>query len=414
MRALGIFGGIGSMMIGAKKQGWDIIGNVEYRPYFHTGTFEHNFPGAFLVKKFRDLSEDQIEECTGVDLIIGHTYCGRFSGFHKNKGKALNKNDVGDIPEFIESVKKLSPKFFIMDNNPKSLIVVDWVYWSSMLPDYDIHFEHINNYGYGNVQKSRRRLFVIGSKKELGFYFIPGEFNHNKTIRDKIQDLKDGAPNHDRLNPDSVVKGWSRYNFEPEFIGSPREDNILTVRELQDYIRDTPVNKSIPRYNRREEIKQRIGFMIIDIDRHAGTLTGGGSAYDNRFRSDTMFPFTIRERARIQGCPDDFIFIPTGIDENVDSYRSLIKQTGKFIPVEACTHATGQIKTFLEGTREDKDYTGKRTVKSDPNVDRNKFEYCQIIGYSNQKKVCQFCGSKEYCKQQIKIAEKEIKNGTNF
>ena len=41
MKVLGVFGGIGSMMIGAKKQGYQVIGNIEDRKYFFTGTFEY-------------------------------------------------------------------------------------------------------------------------------------------------------------------------------------------------------------------------------------------------------------------------------------------------------------------------------------------------------------------------------------
>ena len=43
MKVLGVFGGIGSMMIGAKQQGYEVIGNIEERPMFFTGTFEANF-----------------------------------------------------------------------------------------------------------------------------------------------------------------------------------------------------------------------------------------------------------------------------------------------------------------------------------------------------------------------------------
>ena len=55
MKVLGVFGGIGSMMIGAKQQGYEVIGNIEERPMFFTGTFEANFPGAFMVNSIEDL-----------------------------------------------------------------------------------------------------------------------------------------------------------------------------------------------------------------------------------------------------------------------------------------------------------------------------------------------------------------------
>ena len=40
LKALSFIGGIGSMLIGAKRQDYEIIGNVEWRDYYHTGTFE--------------------------------------------------------------------------------------------------------------------------------------------------------------------------------------------------------------------------------------------------------------------------------------------------------------------------------------------------------------------------------------
>ena len=61
-----------------------------------------------------------------------------------------------------------------MDNLARSLEVVDWEYYNENLPDYDIHIEWVSNHGYGNIQKHRKRMFIIGSRKELGFYFIPG------------------------------------------------------------------------------------------------------------------------------------------------------------------------------------------------------------------------------------------------
>ena len=51
------------------------------------------------------------------------------------------QGDKGDIPQFVEAVQKLRPKFFVMDNLPKSLIVADWAWYMENLPDYDIHFE---------------------------------------------------------------------------------------------------------------------------------------------------------------------------------------------------------------------------------------------------------------------------------
>lgn len=396
MKALGMISGVGSMLIGAKAQGWDIIGNIEWRPYYHTGTFEYNFPGAFMVKTLADLDMDQEDKCMNLDLIIGHTECGNFSNLRAVK----REGDIGDIPEFVEAVQKLKPKFFVMDNLPKSLLGANAKYWAESFPEYDIHFEWINNFGYGNIQKHRRRLFVIGSLKELGFYFIPGEQENKDTMRTRLSGIPDSVLNNDPLDLDAPYTHWSRYHIDPSFVtNKSMEDNKITLREFQDFLKDYKPYEVLQYYNRKGEQKKRIGFHLVDIDRAAPVISGGGCpGCDNHFRSDTLMPFTIRERARIQGCPDDFVFLPTGITTTIPERKMLIKQTGKFMPVEFCTFATGQIKAFLMRRRNEYDYTGKRLTKPNPVIDENKFNYCQTVGYTNQKKVCQFCGSKEFCK----------------
>lgn len=395
MKALGMISGIGSMLIGAKQQGYEILGNIEWRPYYHTGTFENNFLGSFMCNNLKELSPETIEECKDVDVILGHTECGNFSNLRANKDNMID--DKGDIPEFIEAIQLFKPKFFVMDNLPKSLISANWQYYQDHLPEYEFHFEWINNYGYGNIQKNRKRLFVIGARRELGFYFIPGEFEHNTTILERLGDIDPLCENHEYLDLDVKYNGWGRYQFDPSYIGKGVEENRITLRQFQEFIKDYPNNLNFAYYNKKGEQKYKIGFSKIDVNRHALVLSGGGACYDNHFRSDTLFPFTIRERARIQGCPDDFIFYPMGITETVKEYSHLIKQTGKFMPVEFCTFITGQIKDFLEGTRKDSDYTQQRLINPNKYVDENKYEFCSLIGYNNQDKVCEFCGSKKYC-----------------
>ena len=394
--------GVGSMLIGAKRQGYDIVGNIEWRQYYHSGTFEHNFPGSFMTDTLKDLTPEQIESCKDLDLIIGHTECGNFSNMRANKNNAIDAGDKGDIPQFVEAVQTLKPKFFVMDNLPKSLIVANWSYYAEALPDYDIHFEWVNNYGYGNVQKNRKRLFVIGSKKELGFCFIPGEFTHDVSVLERISEISPDAENHDKLDLDSIYGGWGRYQFDKEFISKSVDKNRLTLRQFQELIKDYPNNIHFPYHNKKGETKFKIGFSKINVNGPAMVLSGGGACFDNHFRSDTLFPFTIRERAKIQGCPDDFVFFPKRITKTGKQYGSLIKQTGKFMPVEFCTFITGQIWDFLNGVRDDWFYSGDRFINPNAFVDENKFSYCKEVGYSAQEKVCKYCGSQGYCEKKKK------------
>ena len=406
LKVLGVFGGIGSMMIGAKQQGYEIVGNIEERPMFHTGTFEANFPDAFMVHSKDELTSEQLERCKGVDLILGHPKCGSFSTLrhHNSTLEDSRKELAGNFSKFIECIVEFQPKFFAIDNLPKSLTEFTYKDWTEQLPEYDIHFEYISNRNYGNPQL-RQRLFIIGSKKELGFYFIPGEFEHHETIRERLAKISPDAPNNQQWKKTDIVEGWYRHEFFPEFKEFKTPQDRITSEEFTGFLKDQKINKSIQCYNKKGLITTRIGKCVIDIDRAAKTITGGNTGHHYMFRSDTYMPFTIRERAKIGGCPDNFIFIPNQENEIKSWHNNLIHQTGKFMPVEFTSFLTQQIKDFLEGTRDESKYTQKRIAKPKEEVDINKYGYCMDIGYSNPEKVCEFCGSKKYCKLQ-KVLQK--------
>ena len=399
MNVLGVFGGIGSMMIGAKKQGWHVIGNIEDRPMFYTGTFQANYPDAFMVHSREELTEEQLEQCKGVDLILGHPKCGSFSTMrHQNTTLAdARKELAGNFSKFIDCVVEFKPKFFAIDNLPKSLTEFTYKDWAEKLPDYDIHFEFISNRNYGNAQL-RKRLFVIGSRKELGFYFIPSEFENNETLIERLNKISADAPNNQQWKKSDIVEGWYRHELDPSFTAHRTPGDKITYAEFEEYLKTQKINKSLQCYNKKGLLTTRIGKCLIDVNGTAKTVTGGNKGHHYMFRNDTYMPFTIRERAAIGGCPDDFIFIPNKEPEIKSWHNDLIHQTGKFIPVEFTTFLTQQIKDFLEGTRDEANYTHKRLVKPKEEVDENKFMYCREVGYTNQEKVCEFCGSKAYCK----------------
>lgn len=107
--------------------------------------------------------------------------------------------------------------------------------------------------------------------------------------------------------------------------------------------------------NLKGERRIKIGFRVITLDKYAPTLTGQSMCY----RADTFQPFTIRERARIQGVPDDFIFYP--LKPDIRERAILVKQTGKCMPIQFCTFLVNQIAGHLKGVKTRA--SGKRFLK---------------------------------------------------
>jgi site-specific DNA-cytosine methylase len=388
LRALGITCGIGSMLIGSRDIGFKVIGNIEFRKYYHTGTFEHNFTGAFMVHEIGDLSKKQIQDLEGIDLIMSHTECGPFSLLNSMNKKVVHTLETNDTPLLIKILERLRPRFFAMDNLPQSFLSVDMKYWADHLPMYDLFPEWISNYHYGNTQKNRRRFFMIGALRSEKFVFIPGELEHTRMSKDVLKGLgcKDiPAINHVHKPGHMLTNIPSRNHIK-----NPEATN-LTVAQVKEVFSDYPSHRCFPYTNRAGETKLKAGFHKIDKTRHSPVLSGGGlQGADNHYWSDTMEPLTIRERARIQGCPDDFIFLPISDSLSNKNRNLLIKQTGKFMPVQFCEFLSRQIYNHIK--KIPMGISGRRFIKPNPLIDEAKKWYCDNVGYGkSQSTICAVC-----------------------
>ena len=66
MKAFGLISGVGSLLYGAKKAGFEIVGNCDWRKYYHTGSFEHNFKRPFT----EDIYDYDISKIKGIGGTI--------------------------------------------------------------------------------------------------------------------------------------------------------------------------------------------------------------------------------------------------------------------------------------------------------------------------------------------------------
>jgi site-specific DNA-cytosine methylase len=374
MKILGITCGIGSMLIGGYNNGMEVVGNIEWRKYYHVGKpFQKNFK-APMVHKLSDLTTSDRANFQNVDIAFGHPECGNFSNLRVRKTAKLK--DAADLPLFAELVLELRPKFFVMDNLPKSLIGFPIEAWKEKLGSvYNLFPEWVSNFHYGNTQINRRRFFLIGALKEYEtFTFYPGEFEHNRMLRDAIGDLPNTRDikklNHIHRPDNDILRGWGSHNFDLT-IGKPH----VTLKDFKRVIKKYPDKKNFQYYNRFGETKLRPGYSKIILDNYSPVLSGGGSAPDNHYRSDTLNPLTMRERLRIQGAPDSFTLHPRDYMDDHKTYMALYKQTGKFMPVEFCTY----IASFIEGHLENRHIgavTQRRLIKTNEYIDDAKKKCC--------------------------------------
>jgi DNA (cytosine-5)-methyltransferase 1 len=355
-------------------------------------TFRYNFPEALLKHKVEDLSPQEIERLMNPTLALGHPECGNFSQLSGvNQSREERLKDAADIPLFVAIVSRLKPRFFVMDDLPKSFGAYPMSEYVKVLPDYDLYPEWIHNWGYGNVQKHRKRMFMIGSLKEERWAFVPGETDDpegKRTLKEAVDDLPEprypsNFPNHDPCAMSERAQ---------KMLGMRYVGDRPTWAEFAEYAKDHwRRGQSLTQYTNAGRFVAKPGCKIEYWDEPSGASVQDGGSY--KLHPIRFTPLTLRERARVQGFPDDFIFYGAKLNEageyNYDKNIIMAKQTGKAMPIQFCRYVSEQVAAHVEG-REFKS-SGRRLLPRNVDIDRAKQWYCENVGYADQGRACGAC-----------------------
>jgi site-specific DNA-cytosine methylase len=399
--AFGITSGVGSMLVGAHQLGFKVVGTTEWRDYYRyrnqqgNSTFMNYFPGAFMARGIDDVPKNMMPG--SIDFAAGHPECGRYStlshsvqlgNYQESRG-----SDVSDIPLFLKMVNELEPRFFLMDDLPASFGPLPMSEYRRLLPDYDLFPEWISNWGYGNIQKYRNRMFIVGAKKTEKFVFVPGEKEHGLVLKDAIGRFLNAAPgsvpNHAFVDPSFVPGRYVNMRWYGE---------RSSWGELAELFKDGEWFKNLKYFSPDGTQKVRPGTTNPKWEGFCPVLSGGYNPIHPLRRN----PLSIRERAAIQGFPDDFLFHhdEAGPDREVwepynsDGQRG-IKQTGKSMPMQFTTYVADQVKHHLE--KKPFIASGKRVQKPNPLVTQAKEDFCRLGGYADQAGACANCWHRAKC-----------------
>jgi len=125
-RMLGIISGIGSMMVPALdkelKDKIEVVGNYEWRKYYQTGTFEHNFH-APLWPSWEEVPATAKED---IDIVMSHPECftNPMTPIYTSEGwKAIGKIKEGDLVLTHEGRFRKTAKIYrrTSESPPKSI-----------------------------------------------------------------------------------------------------------------------------------------------------------------------------------------------------------------------------------------------------------------------------------------------------
>lgn len=280
MNILGVTGGNGVMLYPFRK--W-LIANYEPRKVYKTPN-EIQWYLNFKAPKWDTLYTFEKE----VDVIIGHPDCGNSSMMSLTRIKKFtNPKDNESLQIFLWSIDRFKPKVWLMENLPKLLETISIQDFRKMFPDY-VFFHHIGSVmDFGNSQRTRKRLIIIGirrdikeAKKLINVYQV-AQPQKSKYL---LLDLPQNGHIHEPIN--EVITLYAGYK------ASLQEIKERWISELKNKTR-WPVEG--------RNFKNAPGVYKNLANGYPATARKQNRQFNHH--GEQMSP---RELARIQGVPDEF------------------------------------------------------------------------------------------------------------
>jgi DNA (cytosine-5)-methyltransferase 1 len=313
--ALDCYCGAGGLSLGLKRAGFDVAWAFDAAA-LPVSTYNHNLGNHAEQLNSEDVSPDEVLKRVGLEvgecaLVAGGPPCQGFS--RQRRGSDIDpRND--EIMRFFSLVAAVRPRFFLLENvpalrGPRGKPYLAMLTTAAAREGYLLHTQILNSADFG-VPQLRRRLFIVGELTSglAHFQFPHSAFmpDYYKTVRQAIGDLREPGESGDRLLANHEVGNISdlnrlRISHVPP--GGGRE-------HIPDELKLNCHKVSV------EVAGHRNVYGRLAWDKPANTITTkcnsftrGMFAHPSANRNITM-----REAARLQGFPDDFVFLGSRVD----------------------------------------------------------------------------------------------------
>ena len=338
-----------------------------------------------------DLTHDETRDAMAerlrdkqVDVLVGGPPCQAFSSV----GRAQDKNSMRDDPRnylfrcYLEILEQYKPKFFVFENvtgllsaKPNGLPIFPEIV-SCMSQNYDVCDDKevivLNSVHYG-VPQVRKRVILVGVRRDLGVtsaevyqhitktHYSPEDekngqtkgLNKYRTIADAISDLPS-------LEPGEGQETSSYHSDEKSAFVKLMRQNCGSV--IHNHVARNHNSLDRERYRilsaNNWQLKD-LATVRPDLIHHDPKHFGNRytvQSYDNPgrtvvahlYKDGNLFihpdskqarTFTVREAARVQSFPDDFIFC--------GSRTNQYKQVGNAVPPLMAQQIAQGLKYFL-------------------------------------------------------------------
>lgn len=368
MKVVSLFSGAGGLDLGLKWAGLNIIfaNDIEKDA---CSTYKKHIGNHV---KSGDINK-YIDELPNADIVVGGPPCQSFSLV----GKRLDNDPRGELVfSYFKAVKKVNPTFFLMENVPGLMTskindekLVEYLSKEYKKIGYETKIIKLDASDYF-VPQRRKRVFMIGMKKEIKFDLenakkkIAKILKLNENEKVNVFDALNDLPEIMNLkNKDTLLKYNDSLKLSPysKFMRKNSAD-IITFHKIPTMSeKDKSFVKFIPPGGNYTNIPDEISTQrIMNFKKTGGRTTTYGRLHPN-FPSYTINTYfnrpnvganyhykeerliTVREAMRLQSFPDNF-------EPIYSNQRSLHMQIGNAVPPLLGWVLGEAIKEILEGT----------------------------------------------------------------
>lgn len=256
-------------------------------------TFRRNLPGITVICKAVDKLDFSI--LAPIDGLAFGFPCNDFS--HVGERRGTTGKFGGLYIWAVRALRRFRPLFFVAENVSGIKSTNDRKDFATILNSlrkagYTVthHLYKLEEYG---VPQTRRRIFIVGFRSDLGFqpFQRPEPVGRTVSCREALEKppILPGVHNHELTRQTPNVVKRLRY-IKP----GQNAFNARIPPTLQLNVKGAKISQIYRR---------------LDPDKPAYTVTGSGGGGTHIYHWEESRALTNRERARLQTFPDDFVFI---------------------------------------------------------------------------------------------------------
>lgn len=332
--AIDLFSGAGGLSLGFEKAGFEICQAVEQSPH-SAATYKKNHPKTDIVNA--DICELDPGDCLrriglkakDIAIIVGGPPCQGFSESNRRTRTTDNPKNMLFL-QFVKFLKAIRSAYFVIENVAglrtlsNGLILQRIVKVCNDL-GYKTEYKELNSIDYG-VPQFRRRIFIVGNRIGHDFLFPQAHNDHKHlnivTVRQAICDLPklangaavDYLPY--RLKGDSGLSKYQKMMRTNPTTSKVVQGNLVTrnsdtIVERYKHIGPGQNWEAIPvslMTGYKDHTRCHTGiYYRLEWDKPSKVI--GNFRKNMLIHPEENRGLSIREAARLQSFPDDYIFL---------------------------------------------------------------------------------------------------------